>query len=325
MQNQQNALKSRAKRISVAPMVDWTTPDFRQFARLFNPFVYLYTEMVSTSAILQGDTAHQLRFYDNEPPLVLQLGGNSPNELAQCAILGERFGYSEINLNVGCPSDRVQEGSIGACLMKTPAHVGDCVKAMRQACDLPITVKHRIGVDSFDSYEFMADFVATVADAGCRHFIVHARTAWLKGLSPKQNREIPPLRYDDVYRLKQDFPHLFIEINGGIKTVDEVQSHLNFVDGVMIGREAYHNPYLLAQLNTLWGKPVPSHRQIFETLIYQLDKECPVLTAVSRHYLGLFFGLAGARIWRQSLSGQKTLSLAQIRQAGEQVLQKNGL
>ncbi len=315
------------KRLSTAPMIDWTTKDYRRFARLFNPYIYLYTEMISTSAILQGDSDHHLRFYANEPPVVLQLGGSSPTELAKCAALGAKYDYHEINLNVGCPSDRVQHNKIGACLMAEPHLVADCVRVMQDACDVPITVKHRIGIDTFDSYDFMREFVAAVADAGCRHMIVHARIAWLNGLSPKENREIPPLRYDDVYRLKQDFPNLFIEINGGITTLDDIQTHLKHVDGVMIGREAYHNPYLLAQSMTLWGKEVPSRANIFYQLLEQLNS-LPVstpLTAVVRHYLGLFQGLAGSRKWRQALSGQKSLTLSQIEQAGLMVLRQNDL
>lgn len=314
------------KRISLAPMIDWTTAHYRIFARLFNPDIYLYTEMISTGAILKGDTAHHLRFFDNEPPLVLQLGGSSPTELAQCAKLGQDYGYTEINLNVGCPSDRVQFNKIGACLMAEAPLVADCVKAMADATDLPVTVKHRIGIDEFDSYEFMRDFVGTVAEAGCRHFIVHARIALLNGLSPKENREIPPLRYDDVYRLKQEFPHLFIEINGGIKTLDDIKAHLTQVDGVMIGREFYHNPMLLGQCNELWGRQVPTHQEIFEKLLILLEnfeKSGTPLTLVMRHYLGLFQGLAGSRKWRQALSGQKSLSLSQIEQAGRAVLAQN--
>lgn len=308
------------KRISIAPMIDWTTSDFRTFARLFNPYAYLYTEMLTTNAILQGDTDRHLRFFDNEPPLVLQLGGSNPKELAKCASLGQKYGYTEINLNVGCPSDRVMQGKMGACLMAEPHLVGDCVKAMINACDLPITVKHRIGIDDFDSYEFMRDFVAQVADKGCRHFVVHARIALLNGLSPKQNREIPPLRYDEVYRLKQEFKSLFIEINGGIKTLDEIKTHLTQVDGVMIGREAYHNPMFLGQMMTLWGGKPPTHQQIFDQLMQLLetfDKTGTPLTAVVRHYLGLFYGVAGGRLWRQALSSKKQLDLDDIRRAGE--------
>ncbi len=316
------------KRISTAPMIDWTTKHYLTFARWFNPYIFLYTEMISTSAILQGDTEHLLSFYNNQHPVVLQLGGSNPPDLAKCAKIGEQYGYDEINLNVGCPSDRVQHYKIGACLMAEPNLVADCVKAMQDTTNIPITVKHRIGIDNFDSYAFMRDFVAEVANVGCRHFIVHARIAWLNGLSPKENREIPPLRYDDVYRLKQEFPHLFIEINGGIKTLDDVQSHLNHVDGVMIGREIYHNPMLLGQLNELWGEKTPTHREIFEKLIQFLqtcEKNGTPLTAIVRHYLGLFQGLNGSRKWRQELSGKKSLTVSQIAQAGENVLTINGL
>ncbi|MDO4449495.1 MAG: tRNA dihydrouridine(20/20a) synthase DusA [Moraxella sp.] len=322
----QNALKSNTKRISVAPMIDWTTSHQRTFARLLNPYTYLYTEMISTGAILQGYTDHHLQFFDNEPPVVLQLGGSNPDKLAKCAKLGQDYGYTEINLNVGCPSDRVQFNKIGACLMAEAPLVADCVKAMRDSVNIPVTVKHRIGIDEFDSYEFMRDFVGTVADMGCTHFIVHARIAILNGLSPKENREIPPLRYDEVYRLKQEFPQLFIEINGGIKTLDEITTHLNCVDGVMIGREAYHNPMLLGQMMSLWGESAPTHREIFEKLLVLLadfEKSGVPLTLVMRHYLGLFQGLTGARKWRQALSGQKHLSLDDVKKAGETVLLLN--
>lgn len=322
----ENSLKSNTKRLSVAPMIDWTTPHYRTFARLFNPHTYLYTEMISTSAILKGDTAHHLRFFDNEPPVVLQLGGSSPTELADCAKLAHSYGYTELNLNIGCPSDRVQFNKIGACLMAEPKLVADCVSAMMDACPLPVTVKHRIGIDEFDSYEFMRSFVEKVATTGCRHFIVHARIAILNGLSPKENREIPPLRYEDVYRLKQEFPEFFIEINGGIKTLDDIKTHLAQVDGVMIGREAYHNPMLLGQAMALWGKPTPTHHEIFDNLLILLEnfeKNDTPLTAVVRHYLGLFQGLAGSRKWRQALSGQKSLTLSEIEEAGREVLSQN--
>lgn len=316
------------KRISTAPMIDWTTRDFLTFARFFNPHTYLYTEMISTSAILQGDTEHHLRFFANEHPLVLQLGGANPDELAKCAKIGEQYGYDEINLNVGCPSDRVQHYKIGACLMAEPNLVADCVKAMQDSVNIPVTVKHRIGIDHFDSFEFMQDFVGAVVEAGCRHVIVHARIAWLQGLSPKQNREIPPLRYDDVYRLKQVFPEIFVEINGGIKTLEDVKTHLNHVDGVMIGREIYHNPMFLGEMMTLWGEKVPTHREIFVQLLDFLadcEKNGTPLTVIMRHYLGLFQGLTGSRKWRQALSGQKHISLEQVKQAGENVLNINGL
>lgn len=316
------------KRLSTAPMIDWSTRDYCAFARLFNPYIYLYTEMISTSAILQGDSNHHLWFYPSEHPVVLQLGGADPTDLASCAVLGERYGYDEINLNVGCPSDRVQHYKIGACLMAEPQLVATIIKTMQAAVDIPVTVKHRIGIDAFDSYEFMRDFVSALVDAGCNHVIVHARIAWLQGLSPKQNREIPPLRYEDVYRLKQEFSNLTVEINGGITSVEAIKTHLTYVDGVMIGREAYHNPYILAEAMALWDEPIPSRTTIFyqllQLLIEQEARGLP-LTAVVRHYLGLFQGLTGARKWRQALSGQKSLSLSQIQAAGETVLYDNGL
>ena len=311
------------KRISVAPMIDWTTTDYRFFARLFNPHLYLYTEMISTSALIHGNTARLLRFDASERPLVLQLGGADPSEMAHCARLAQDYGFDEVNINVGCPSDRVQHNKIGACLMAEPDTVANLVQVMQAEVDIPVTVKHRIGIDDFDSYEFMRDFVDTVAEAGCRRFIVHARIAWLQGLSPKQNREIPPLRYEDVYRLKQDFPELMIEINGGITTVDEVRTHLNHVDGVMLGRAGYQNPYVLAELNELWETPVPTRAEILAKLLPYLESQVEngePLPSLARHYLGLFQGLPGARKWRQALSGKQHLTVDEIRQAGERTL-----
>ena len=315
-------------RISLAPMIDYTTTDFRAFARLLNRHIYLYTEMISTSAILKGDTKYLLRYDDSEHPVVLQLGGADADEMARCVRLADSMGYDEFNINVGCPSDRVQHHRIGACLMSEPQTVAGMVRAMRDATNKPVTVKHRIGIDHFDSYEFMRDFVVTVAEAGCTHFIAHARIAWLHGLSPKENREIPPLRYDDIYRLKQEFPMLTIEINGGITDLDEIRAHLQQVDGVMVGRAFYHNPMLMAECAALWGEPVLTHRQVFERLCRLLDSQAydgVNLASVSRHYLGLFQGLAGARKWRQRLSGKSHLDLGAIRQAGEQILMQNGL
>ena len=314
------------KRLSVAPMIDWTTTDYRYFARLFNPHVYLYTEMISTSALLHGNRARHLRFDTLEHPLVLQLGGADSSEMAQCAQFAQQHGYDEVNINVGCPSDRVQHNKIGACLMAEPQTVADLVKHMQAAVDIPVTVKHRIGIDDFDSYEFMVDFVEKVAAAGCTRFIVHARTAWLQGLSPKQNREIPPLRYDDVYRLKQDFPTLDIEINGGIETVADIKTHLQHVDGVMIGRAFYHNPYLLAEANSLWGAPITKRSDILAQLYPYLEKQIAkgeALPTMTRHYLGLFQGLTGARKWRQALSGKPQLTIDDIKRAAEEVLALN--
>ena len=316
------------KRLSVAPMIDWTTTDYRYFARLFNPHVYLYTEMISTGALLYGKRERHLRFAKEENPLVLQLGGADIKEMSQCAQFAEQYGYDEVNINVGCPSDRVQHNKIGACLMAEPNTVAELVKHMQAAVDIPVTVKHRIGIDDFDSYEFMAQFVQTVANSGCTRFIVHARTAWLQGLSPKQNREIPPLRYDDVYRLKQDFPELTIEINGGIETIEDIKAHLQHIDGVMIGRAFYHHPYLLAEANCLWGQPIPipKRSEILAKLYPHLREQVAngePLSTMARHYLGLFQGLSGARKWRQALSGKPSLTIADIERAADEVLQLN--
>lgn len=314
------------KRLSVAPMIDWTTTDYRYFARLFNQHVYLYTEMISTGALIHGNRARHLRFDTLEHPLVLQLGGADISEMTQCAEFAQQHGYDEVNINVGCPSDRVQHNKIGACLMAEPNTVADLVKHMQAAVDIPVTVKHRIGIDDFDSYEFMVDFVEKVAAAGCTRFIVHARTAWLQGLSPKQNREIPPLRYEDVYRLKQDFPQLDIEINGGIDTVKDIEAHLQHVDGVMIGRAFYHNPYLLAETNSLWNEPAPKRSDILAQLYPYMEAQIAkgeVLPTMTRHYLGLFQGLMGARKWRQALSGKPQLTIDDIKRAADEVLLLN--
>ena len=314
------------KRLSVAPMIDWTTTDYRYFARLFNQHVYLYTEMISTGALIHGNRARHLRFDTLEHPLVLQLGGADISEMTQCAEFAQQHGYDEVNINVGCPSDRVQHNKIGACLMAEPNTVADLVKHMQAAVDIPVTVKHRIGIDDFDSYEFMVDFVEKVAAAGCTRFIVHARTAWLQGLSPKQNREIPPLRYEDVYRLKQDFPQLDIEINGGIDTVKDIEAHLQHVDGVMIGRAFYHNPYLLAETNSLWNEPAPKRSDILAQLYPYMEAQIAkgeALPTMTRHYLGLFQGLTGARKWRQALSGKPQLTIDDIKRAADEVLLLN--
>ncbi len=306
-------------RLSIAPMLDWTTTDFRYFARLFNPNVIMYSEMITTGAILHGDKTRHLEFHAQECPIVLQLGGSNPKELAECSRIGQEWGYNEINLNVGCPSDRVQHNKIGACLMAEPDLVAECVAEMQQAVDIPVTVKHRIGIDQHDSYEFMLNFVDTVAQAGCTHFIVHARIALLQGLSPKENRDIPPLRYEDVYRLKQERPHLTIEINGGIKTVTETAQHLQHVDGVMIGREAYHNPYLLAELAQHFdGIALPNRFDIMEKMLdymqQRVDNGVP-LSIMTRHLLGLFQHLPHGRKWRQALSGGNAKQLDDVRTA----------
>nr|WP_171495322.1 tRNA dihydrouridine(20/20a) synthase DusA [Acinetobacter colistiniresistens] len=313
-----NSIKSITQRISVAPMMDWTTKDYRFFARLFNPNVVLYTEMVTTGAIIYGGANRHLDFNQQEQPIVLQLGGSNPQELATCTKMAEDWGYNEVNLNVGCPSDRVQNNKIGACLMAEPNLVAECIHSMQKAVSIPVTVKHRIGIDDMHSYEEMLHFVDTVAATGCTHFIVHARIAILQGLSPKENREVPPLRYEDVYRLKQERPHLTIEINGGIKTFEETQQHLQHVDGVMIGREAYHNPYLLAEMGQLWNLQAPDRFEIMQQMmpyIQQRVAEGAPLSIITRHILGLFQNLPGARKWRQALSGGNAKTIADIEHA----------
>jgi len=308
----------KSPRISVAPMMDWTTKDYRFFARLFNPNVVLYTEMVTTGAILFGDAKRHLDYNAQEHPIVLQLGGSNPQELATCTKMAEDWGYDEVNLNVGCPSDRVQNNKIGACLMAEPDLVAECIHSMQKAVNIPVTVKHRIGIDDMQSYEEMLHFVDTVAATGCTHFVVHARIAILKGLSPKENREVPPLRYEDVYRLKQERPHLTIEINGGIKTFAETQAHLQHVDGVMIGREAYHNPYLLAELGQLWNLEAPDRFDIMEQMLPYIEQRMAggaPLSIITRHILGLFQNLPGARKWRQALSGGNAKTLADVENA----------
>ncbi|MFW1808033.1 tRNA dihydrouridine(20/20a) synthase DusA [Acinetobacter ursingii] len=305
-------------RISVAPMMDWTTRDYRFFARLFNPNIVLYTEMVTTGAIIHGDAKRHLDFNSQEHPLILQLGGSNPQDLATCTKMAEDWGYNEVNLNVGCPSDRVQNNKIGACLMAEPNLVAECIDQMQKAVSIPVTVKHRIGIDDMQSYDEMLHFVDTVAATGCTHFVVHARIAILQGLSPKENREVPPLRYEDVYRLKRERPNLTIEINGGIKTFEETQHHLQHVDGVMIGREAYHNPYLLAEFGQFWNLDMPDRFNIMQQMMPYIEKrlaEGAPLSIITRHILGLFQNLPGARKWRQALSGGNAKSLTDIENA----------
>lgn len=297
------------RRISIAPMMDCTDRHDRYFMRLIAPHVVLYTEMVTANAIIHGDRQKLLGFDGEEHPIVLQLGGSEPDKLAECARIGLEYGYDEINLNVGCPSDRVQSGRFGACLMLEPNLVAECVAAMAHSVTIPVTVKCRIGVDHSDSYDELRKFVTTVSQAGCHTFIIHARKAWLDGLSPKQNREIPPLRYDVVRQIKSEFPDLTIIINGGIKTVAEIEDHLQWVDGVMIGREAYSNPYLLAEIEKTFFCHEPNnvltrHEVIERFLPYvheQLSKNIK-LTSITRHLFGLFHGLHGARLWRRYLS-----------------------
>ncbi|ACS84555.1 tRNA dihydrouridine(20/20a) synthase DusA [Musicola paradisiaca] len=295
-------------RFSVAPMLDWTDRHCRYFHRLLSHNALLYTEMVTTGAILHG-RGDYLAYNDEEHPLALQLGGSDPQALAQCAEIAEQRGYDEINLNVGCPSDRVQNGRFGACLMAEAELVADCVDAMRGRVRLPVTVKTRIGIDDQDSYDFLCAFIRTVAErGGCDTFIVHARKAWLSGLSPKENREIPPLDYPRVYQLKRDFPALTIAINGGIKTLEQAQQHLQHLDGVMVGREAYQNPGVLAQVDSqLFGvtAPVPDLFAVVEGMYPYIERELSrgaQLGHITRHMLGLFQGLPGARQWRRFLS-----------------------
>ena len=314
----ENACDAKLFRVSVAPMMDWTTKDYRFFARLFNPNVVLYTEMVTTGAIIYGGANRHLDFNQQEHPIVLQLGGSNPQDLTTCTKMAQDWGYNEVNLNVGCPSDRVQNNKIGACLMAEPNLVAECIHAMQKAVSIPVTVKHRIGIDDMHSYEEMLHFVDTVAATGCTHFIVHARIAILQGLSPKENREVPPLRYEDVYRLKQERPNLTIEINGGIKTFAETEHHLQHVDGVMIGREAYHNPYLLAEMGQLWKLEAPDRFDIIEQMlpyIHQRVAEGAPLSIITRHILGLFQNLPGARKWRQALSGGNAKTITDIETA----------
>ncbi|KIF83664.1 tRNA-dihydrouridine synthase A [Noviherbaspirillum autotrophicum] len=307
-------------------MLDWTDRHCRMFHRQITRHTWLYTEMVTTGALLYGDVARHLNFNDEEHPVALQLGGSEPADLAKSAKLGEQWGYDEINLNCGCPSERVQKGAFGACLMAEPQLVADCVKAMRDAVAIDVTVKHRIGIDQVDSYEFVRDFVGTIADAGCQTFIVHARNAILKGLSPKENREIPPLKPDYAYRLKRDFPQLEIIINGGIKTLVEIDAHLRQVDGVMIGREAYHNPYLMAAFDARYygdAAPVKSRAEVLQAMLPYIHDQLArygkvagksepggglKLNSITRHLLGLMAGMPGARTFRQTLSDAKKLA-----------------
>jgi tRNA-dihydrouridine synthase A len=314
------------RRFSTAPMMDWSDRHCRAFWRQLSKDALFYTEMVTTGALIHGDSERFLQYSDVEHPVALQLGGSNPAELGQCAKLAQQRGYDEVNLNVGCPSDRVQNNMIGACLMAHPQLVADCVKSMQDNCDIDVTVKHRIGIDDIDSYEHMRDFVATVAATGCNSFTVHARKAILQGLSPKENREIPPLRYELVYRLKQEFPELEIIINGGIKTHQDCQEHLRHVDGVMLGREAYHNPAILMEVDRLYfadanaadksssddytgasGGSAGLDARIeavssFYPYIEQQLSQGATLHYVSRHMLGLFNGLKGARQFRRHLS-----------------------
>lgn len=294
--------------LSIAPMLDWTDRYYRYFARLITRHSLLYTEMVTSGALIHGDRNRFLQFDPSEHPVALQLGGSDPSDLAACARMAQEEGYDEVNLNVGCPSDRVQSGRFGACLMLEPNLVADCIDAMRQAASIPVTIKHRIGIDRDDSYETLHSFITTVAQTGCRTFIVHARNAWLDGLSPKENREIPPLRYEMVHRLKQDFPALEIIVNGGITTLAAAKEQLEHLDGVMIGREAYQNPWILAEADrVIFGDdhPIPSRHEVIEQLMPFVQREFANGTPISRitrHILGLFHGRPLARAWRRHIS-----------------------
>ena len=300
--------------VCVAPLMDGTDRHCRYFHRLITRRTRLYTEMIATGALLHGDTARHLDYSAAEHPLALQLGGSEPADLAACAKLAQRWGYDEVNLNCGCPSERVQRGAFGACLMAEPRLVADCVAAMRDATDLPVTVKHRIGIDRTERYEFVADFVGSVAAAGCEVFIVHARNAWLEGLSPKQNRELPPLRYEIVHRLKREFPQLTIVLNGGLQGNGQMDAQLDHVDGVMLGREAYHNPWSMAGWDAhFFDDPTDADRDAVEAamVVYlqAVARSGEPWTRASRHMLGLRNGQPGARHWRQVWSDHRLKQL----------------
>lgn len=293
-------------------MLDWTDRHCRYFHRLLSKRALLYTEMVTTGALLHGDVARHLAFNADEHPVALQLGGSEPADLAHCARLAQQWGYDEVNLNCGCPSARVQRGAFGACLMQEPQLVADAVKAMVDAVGIAVTVKHRIGIDQVDSYDFVRDFVGQVSRAGCQTFMVHARNAWLQGLSPKDNREVPPLRYERVYQLKRDFPELTIVLNGGVTTSEQVLQHLAQADGVMVGREAYHNPWWLSEWDTRFfpGDTTPpacasltTRESVEASMVTYMQQELAShgtpWPSIARHMLGLRHGLPGARRWRQ--------------------------
>ena len=296
--------------ICVAPMMNCTDRHERYFLRLISPRIYLYSEMISIAAILNGDREKLLGFDAQEHPVALQVGGSNATELAECARIGQDYGYDEINLNVGCPSERVQSARFGACLMAEPGLVAECAAAMSNSVVIPVTVKTRIGIDEQDRYEDLVTFVRAVASAGCQVFIIHARKAWLKGLSPKENRDLPPLNYEVVYRLKRDFPQLEIIVNGGIRTVDQVRQHLQSVDGVMIGRQAYENPFILAELDRairVEEEHGVTREGILEAYLSYVERQlrCGVrLAQLTRHIMGLFQGMPGARAWRRHLTEQ---------------------
>ncbi len=290
--------------LCVAPMMDWTDRHCRYFLRQVSSSAFLYTEMITTGALLHGDVDRHLAFNSEEHPVAVQLGGSEPDALAKCAKLVEQYGYDEVNLNIGCPSERVQRGAFGACLMAEPELVADCVRAMREAVKIPITVKHRLGLNSIDDFSFVEKFVRTVSEAGCTTFIAHARNAVLKGLSPKENREVPPLKYEYVYRLKRDFPALELVINGGISSLLSIEKHLLHVDGAMLGRAAYHDPWVLADAGKTRRDVVLAMHAYLEKI---LSNEVKVRN-VARHMLGLYHGHRRARLWRRMLSDSGRLS-----------------
>lgn len=300
---------SNPRRVSLAPMLDWTDRHFRYLLRLVSKNIWLYSEMVTTGAILHGNNLERFMAYnDEEHPLSLQLGGSVPDELAQCCRLAQDYGYDEVNLNVGCPSDRVQSGRFGACLMATPELVAECISAMIDSVDIPVSIKTRIGIDREDHYEQLQSLVEMVSNTGCQYFTIHARKAWLEGLSPKENRHIPPLRYDFVYQLKQDFPQLHISLNGGITTLDSMSEHLHHVDGVMIGREAYHNTYLMVQVDELFyasKHTAPSRKEVINTYADYIEQQMSkgvTLMQLTRHVLGLMHSCPGSKGFRRLLS-----------------------
>jgi len=305
--------------VSVAPMMDWTDKHCRYFFRLLSSCTQLYTEMITSKAILRGDKNRLLDYNSREHPLVLQLGGSDPKEMSQCARIAKEWGYDEININVGCPSERVLSGSFGACLMKEPDLVASCVESMIDASDIPISVKSRIGIDDMKTYDELSDFVARIHKKGCQHFIIHARKAWLQGLSPKENRTIPPLNYPWVYQLKKDFSQLKITLNGGVTECNEVIKHLGHVDGVMLGRVIYHQPYLLSDIDSkIFGKKDMS-RTREQVLVDYMDyikkqlKEGVPIRAMTRHILGLYHGQNNAKFFRRLLSGT-TVELGNLNQ-----------
>lgn len=305
MTDLQNTLN---RRFTVAPMMDWTDRHCRYFHRLLSENAVLYTEMVTTGALIHADPDRFLRYNREEQPVALQLGGSNATDLAKCTKMAEDYGYNEVNLNVGCPSDRVQNNMIGACLMAHPQLVADCLKQMQDAVSIPVTVKHRLGIDDMDSYDELKQFVETVRTSGCNVFIIHARKAILQGLSPKENRDVPPLKYEWVYQIKQEFPELEVHINGGIKSIEECHTHLQYVDGVMLGREAYQNPYILAEVDQAFygsSDPIIGRKQAALNMIpyieQQLDKGVP-LNHIVRHMLGLFHAQRGGKQFRRFIS-----------------------